>query len=348
MSPASLPQQERQTDVTQTLPSRQPQYTPDARAWFRPVIALPWSAGQRAGVFAPVWRAYAEAIEQAGGTPLWLPPVTNPAALAPVWMWLDGLVLPGGVDVHPSAYGEDLDARLGTVDLEADRIELWLAEEVMQRNIPVLGVNRGMQVMNIARGGSLIQHLAAQQGRPSLHITVGQPRSAPTHPVNIVSGTHLAALIGGVPAMVNSWHHQAIKTLGRGVVIAALAPDDVIEAIEVPDRHFALGVQWAVESLALAGDERMQRVFAGLVEAARTYGSARQTRLLQGRNALDRWERMWVRGLAEYIQARDHLGEEPAGALEESKVQQQLVLKGRLQAVTEALGLPDPTLAGRL
>jgi putative glutamine amidotransferase len=291
-----------------------------------------------------------QAIEQAGGTPLWLPPAADVAVFAPLWLWLDGVLLPGGVDVHPYAYGEDLHPRLGTVDPEADRLELWLAEEAMQRNLPILGVNRGMQVLNVALGGSLFQDLAAQLGT-WLHRKVGQPRSAPAHPVNVMSGTCLADLMGTEPAMVNSWHHQGIKGLGQGVAIASMAPDEVIEAIAVPKHRFACAVQWAVEALALAGDERMQRVFAGFIEAARASGMERKTRLLHGRATLERWERQWVRDLVAYTQGRERLfGEESLGDLEALELRQTLpVLKGRVQAVTEALGLPDSTpSAGRL
>lgn len=346
--------------MTQPLTPRVNQYTPDAPTWHRPIIALPWSAGRRSGLFAPVWHAYAQVIEQAGGTPLWLPLLAGPDALAPLWMWLDGLLLPGGVDVHPYAYGEDPHPLLGAVDPEADRLELWLAQEALERDLPVLGINRGMQVLNVAVGGSLLQDLMAQRETVMSHVTVGQPRQAHAHPVNVRSGTRLAALIGRAPAFVNSFHHQGVQDLGNGISIAALAPDDVIEAIELPDRRFALGVQWAIEALALAGDTRMRRVFAGFVEAACAYGMQRQKRLLHGRASLERWEGMWVRDLAAYSQGRERLyraevsGEqddlEPLGALEELELRRDLpVLKGRVQAVTEALGLPDPTPpAGRL
>ena len=328
--------------MTQTLPSRQNQDT--TPVWYRPTIGIPWTAGPRSKLFAPVWHAYAQAIELAGGTPLWLPPVADVAVLAPLWMWLDGVLLPGGVDVHPYAYGAELHPRLGTVDPEADRLELWLAEEAMQRNIPALGVNRGLQVLNVAVGGSLIQDLAAHLGT-TWHLTVGLPRCAPAHPVSLVPGTRLADLMGAEPALVNSWHHQGIKELGQGVAIAAMAPDEVIEAIEFPKRRFACAVQWSIEALALAGDGRMQRVFAGFIEAARTYGMERRGRLWQGRDALDRWERMWVRDLVAYCQGRERLfGEESLPDLEALELRQELpVLKGRVQAVTEALGLPDST-----
>ena len=144
---------------------------------------------------------------------------------------------------------------------------------------------------------------------------------------------------------MNSVHHQAIKDVGAGIAIAALAPDDMIEAIELPEKRFALGVQWAMEALALASDQRMQGIFTGFVEAARASGVERKARLLQGRAALDRWERMWMHDLVAYCQGRERLfDEETLPDLEALELRQALpVLKGRVQAVTEALGLADPT-----
>lgn len=130
-----------------------------------------------------------------------------------------------------------------------------------------------------------------------------------------------------------------------------MAPDDVVEAIAVPDQRFALGVQWALEALVLAGDRRMQRIFAGFVAAARAAGMQRHGRLMEARAAPERWERMWVRGLAAYILGRERLfGEKTLGDLEARELRhEQPMHKGRLQAVAEALGLPDPTLPlGRL
>ena len=331
--------------MTQLSLPRQPQYTPDTLAWYRPIIGIPWSAGRRAGLFAPIWRAYLEAIEAVGGTPILLPPIPDGAAFAPLWQWLDGLLLPGGVDIEPETYGEAPHPLLGTVDPKADRLELWLAQEVLERDLPLLGINRGLQVLNVACQGTLYQDVGAELDTTWSHLTMGQPRAARAHPVNVVPGTRLAELLGPEPAWVNSLHHQAIKDVGVGVAIATLAPDDVIEAIELPEKRFALGVQWAIEALAATGDERMQRVFAGFVEAARAAGMERKARLLHGRAALERWERMWVRALVAYCQGRERLfGEEPLDDLEALELRQTLpVLKGRVQAITEALHLPDPT-----
>ena len=173
---------------------RQPQYTPDALAWYRPVIGIPWSATRRAGIFAPIWRAYLQAIQDAGATAILLPPVPESAAFAPLWQCLDGLLLPGGLDIQPEIYGEVPHPLLGTVDPEADRLELGLAQEALERDLPLLGINRGVQVLNVACQGTLYQDVGTQLDTTWSHVTVGQPRETHAHPVNSVPGTRLAAL----------------------------------------------------------------------------------------------------------------------------------------------------------
>lgn len=337
--------------MEETTPSRTAQYTPDP-TWYRPVIGIPcaWSAAQ-AKRFAPVWHAYSQVLAQAGGIPVWLPRVSNVEALAPLWMWLDGVLLPGGADVSPACYGEPTHPCLGMVDPEADRMELWLAREALVRQTPLLGINRGLHVLNVVAQGTLYQDVGSQIDTPLCHVAVGQPREWAVHPVALVSGTRLAALLGPEVGWVNSWHHQAIKDVGQDIDIAAMSPDDLVEAIEVRQHRFALAVQWPAEALALAGDARMQRLFVGFVEAARTFGMERRSRLLQAQAARTRWEQMWERDLAAYTQGRARLfGEEALPALEELALRQDLpVLKGRLQATAQVLGLADPTPpAGRL
>jgi putative glutamine amidotransferase len=328
-----------------TTPSRTTEYTPDP-TWFAPVIGIPcpWSAAQ-AKRFAPVWHAYSQVIAQAGGIPLWLPKASEVEALAPLWMWLDGVLLPGGADVEPAWYGEAPHPLLGMVDLEADRLEFWLAREALERQTPVLGINRGLHVLNVVQQGTLYQDLGSQVQTPLCHVARGQSRAAPAHPVALASGTRLAALLGPEVAWVNSWHHQAIKDVGAEIDIAAMSPDDLVEAIEVRAQRFAVAIQWPAEALALAGDVRMQRLFAGFVEVARTCGMERRSRFLQARARAARWEQMWERDLAAYTQGRTRLfGEEDLPALEELALRRDLpVLKGRVQAIAEALGLADPT-----
>lgn len=339
--------------MNQQTSHRQGQYTPGDTGWHRPVIGIPTITGKRAGAVYPLlgaYRPFTELVELAGGTPVLLPPVADPAALAGVFPVLDGLLLPGGGDLHPGAYGEAPHPRLGTVDQEADHLELGLVREGLTWDVPLLAINRGMQVLNVALGGSLFQDLAAQLGGGTWHhITTGQSRTYLAHPVSIMPGTRLASLVGEELLLVNSFHHQGIKRVGEGLVIGALAPDDVVEAIELPQQRFALGIQWSLESLALDGEQRMLTLFQAFIEAASIYGGERRRCQMQGRRVLERLERMWERDVAAYEQQRLALFAEPCrlGALEEVQQRQQLpILKGQVRAVAEALGWPDPTTAG--
>ena len=140
-----------------------------APAWYRPVIGIPaLLAGTYAQASAPVWHAYVQAIEQAGGIPLWLP-VAEAETFSPLWMWLDGVLLPGGMDIQPATYGETPHPLLGQVDSNADQFEFWLAREALERDLPLLGINRGLQVLNVICAGSLFQELGAQLGTAWSH-----------------------------------------------------------------------------------------------------------------------------------------------------------------------------------
>jgi len=335
--------------VEQQTPSRQEHYNTGEASWYRPVIGIPCCGAKRAGARYPLlgtYRPFTELIELAGATPLLLPPVADPAALAGLVALVDGLLLPGGGDVHPQAYGEEPHPLLGTVDVEEDALELSLVREALTWHLPLLGVNRGMQVLNVACGGSLFQDLRSQLGQGVWsHVTTRQARTYLAHPVSVVPKTRLAEIVKTDPLLVNSFHHQGVKHLGAGLAIGALAPDDVIESIELGTACFALGVQWSLEALALDGDQRMLALFQAFIDAARVYGSERRGRGIQARNALSRWEQMWVCDQVAYTEGRRRLlGEEPLGALEELELRRDLpVLKGRLQATAQALNLSDPT-----
>ena len=236
----------------------------------RPVIGIPCYAGKRAGTLRPLYgsnRAYIKALEMAGGTPVLIPHVEDLAALESLCFRLDGLLLPGGADVHPRGYSEEAHPLLGAVDLNEDHLDLALVDYVLEMDLPVLGICRGQQVLNVAVRGTLYQDIRAQRPESLKHATINKPRSYPAHSVNIIAGTRLAELLGEEPLMVNSLHHQAIKSPGRDVVISATAPDGVIEGMELPTHRFAVAVQWHPEELVAAGDERMLKLFQGFVEA---------------------------------------------------------------------------------
>jgi putative glutamine amidotransferase len=199
---------------------------------------------------------YLRAIEAAGGMPIVLPPLGDAAALLDR---LDGVCLSGGPDLDPEAYGAlERHAELGPTEPDLDAFELALARAADERAIPLLGICRGAQALNVAHGGSLHQHVPAHRQT--------EPATAMTHSVHVDAGTLLAQLVGTRPLRVNSFHHQAVDVLGRGLRVVARAADGTIEAVEGPGPRFLLGVQWHAEGLA--AEPRHRALFEALVRAA--------------------------------------------------------------------------------
>ncbi len=204
-------------------------------------------------------RTYSLCVADADAIPVILP-ADEASATAPDQLLdlLDGLLLAGGSDVDPASYGAEPDQRTGGVRAERDRFELALARRALEREIPVLGICRGMQLLNVARGGTLDQHL----DDADLHIHT--PGTFSDHEVRLEPGSLAARSAGPDPGPVRSHHHQGIGELGDGVVASGWAePGGLIEAIEIPDRRWALGVLWHAEEL------RRSPVLAALAAAAR-------------------------------------------------------------------------------
>ena len=204
-------------------------------------------------------RTYSRGISEAGGLPVILPPedasAESPGQLLDL---LDGLVLAGGSDIDPASYGADPDPRTKGSWPERDRFELTLARAALERELPLLGVCRGMQLLNVACGGTLDQHLADAE----LHVHT--PGTFSDHAVRLEPGSLAARAVGSERATVRSHHHQGLGRLGDGLVASGWAdPGEAIEAIEAPDRPWALGILWHTE------EERRSPVLAALVEAAR-------------------------------------------------------------------------------
>jgi putative glutamine amidotransferase len=213
--------------------------------------------------------AYIRAVQRAGGVPVLLPPQLDAASLEALWSRLDGLLLTGGGDVDPARFGEERHPAVYDVSAARDELELTVTERALEDDVPVLAICRGIQVLNVALGGSLHQDIPTDLPGALTH-SQKEPRDRATHPVEVTAeGTQLAAILGRPEVDVNSMHHQAIKTLGSGLREAARAPDGVIEAVELPgDERFVVGVQWHPEEL-VGHDEAARRLFAALVEAAR-------------------------------------------------------------------------------
>jgi putative glutamine amidotransferase len=214
-------------------------------------------------------RYYAEAVEGAGGAPVYIPLIPDRAYLSALCERLDGLVLSGSnSDLDPVYYGEEPHQKLGAVLPERDETDLILLEVAEQRVMPVLGICFGMQSLNVARGGSLIQDLASQTPEALKH-EQGQIVNRPSHHIRIEPSSLLAELASSEKARVNSSHHQAINKVGRDLQVIARAPDGVIEAIiDTRSDRFALGVQWHPE-VGWEKDEFSQAIFKKFIEAAK-------------------------------------------------------------------------------
>lgn len=207
--------------------------------------------------------AYVKALEGAGGRPVLIPPSEH--GVQETLDAVDGLLFSGGSDLDPDLYDQEPHDQTFGVVPERDRAELALLEAALVRDLPVLAVCRGSQVLNVARGGDLVQHLPDIVGDDKHKHT---PGSFADHDVTLQPGTRLASLLGD-HAPVKSHHHQGFGRVGDGLRVAAHAEDGTIEAVEDPSRRFALGVLWHPE----AGEDL--KLFEELVAAARDYRASR-------------------------------------------------------------------------
>jgi putative glutamine amidotransferase len=211
---------------------------------------------------------YLHAIQQAGGVPVLLPPQLSAASLSRLLRGLDGLLLTGGGDVDPALYGEAPHPKVYGVAPARDTVETAAVRAALDRRLPVLAICRGVQVLNVALGGSLYQDVGSDLGT-SLRHSQEAPRDQPSHKVVVEPATRLAETLGAVEIEVNSMHHQAVKQLGAGLRAVAWAPDQIVEGLELEDAsRFVLGVQWHPEEL-VAHSEPARRLFAALVSHTR-------------------------------------------------------------------------------
>ena len=214
-----------------------------------------------------VQRFYTDAILEAGGMPLIPPPLVDEAGLDQLIGLADALVLPGGgFDIDPALYGEAQLPACGELKPERTTFERALLLRALERNLPVLGICGGMQLMNVVRGGTLWQDLPSQNPSGISHFQHG-PKDVPIHDVDVVDGTRLAALVEGARLPVNSTHHQAIKSVGQNLVVSARADDGGVEGIEDPQHPFFVGVQWHPEAMR---ERAHRRIYQGLIDAARS------------------------------------------------------------------------------
>jgi putative glutamine amidotransferase len=221
------------------------------------------------------WRYYGAyapnvlALERAGALPVLIPCGLQEATLRAIYQRLDAVLIPGGGDVDPRHYGAEKHPLTDRIDPERDDTELTVTRWAVEDDLPLFGICRGHQVMNVALGGTLVQDIPSQIDTPITHyVSKELPRSAQGHEVSIHSTSRLAKIIGSTTVAVNSYHHQSVERPAPAAHVTAHAPDGIVEAMEVPDRRFVLSVQWHPEDM-VGDDEAMQRLFDAFVDAAR-------------------------------------------------------------------------------
>jgi len=235
----------------------------------RPIIGITsyaqparWGHWELPAALVPLY--YVESVERAGGRALVVPPSTD--AVDETLDVLDGVVFSGGIDIDPATYGAERDPRTDSAQVQRDAGELALLRCALERDIPTLAICRGLQLLNIARGGDLVQHLPDDVGHDGHRETLG---AFSEHAVDVKEGTKLAEIIGPHHGSVQSSHHQGVGRVGEGLLETAWAEDGSLEGLEDPDKRFAVAVLWHPEM------EEDKRLFEALVEESRRYRAER-------------------------------------------------------------------------
>jgi putative glutamine amidotransferase len=219
---------------------------------------------------------YVEGVAECGGMPVVLPPVAGTRNVEALVGSLDGLLLSGGSDLDPRYYGEEWIPEMGETIPERDEFEVPLVSAALRRGIPVFGICRGLQVLNVALGGTLYQDIAAQLGSDALAHRQTVVKTEPAHTIEVRGGSWVGEAMETEVARVNSYHHQSVKDLADGLVVSATSPDGVIEAVESRDFNdqWLFGVQWHAEAMRRVGVEH-RNLFAALVSAAENHAVRR-------------------------------------------------------------------------
>ncbi len=212
-------------------------------------------------------RPYITALEAVGAAPVIMPLALGNGTLRSLYERLDGLFMAGGGDLNPACYGQGAYTKTEGIDSLRDEAELILTRWALEDGKPLFGVCRGVQTINVAAGGTLLQDVTDQWPNAIRHQYFPEkPRNYVAHEITVLPDTHLSAILGEA-ARVNSFHHQAVEKVGAGFRVAAYAPDGVVEAIEREDGSFAVGVQWHPESL-IDTDSGMYALFEAFVRQA--------------------------------------------------------------------------------
>lgn len=210
-------------------------------------------------------RHYVEGIDATGGIPLLLSPLKSEDKLDTYLSLVDGLLLSGGADLDPVFYNQEPKSGMRRIDPEKDRLELKLGKSALERGIPILGICRGCQMLNVIGGGTLNQHI------DGLKHWQNAPEAYPTHEIEIRRGTKLFQILQTERIRVNTFHHQSVKDVASGFVVSATSKDGVIEGLESTTHPFAVGVQFHLEYL-WKEDPAFKRIFSAFVEASKSRG----------------------------------------------------------------------------
>lgn len=215
-----------------------------------------------------MFESYVQAVDRAGGIPLLIPLTLTEEDLVGVYARLDGVLVPGGGDIDPILFGEELHPKTHDIDPHRDRIELALTRQAVDGGKPFFGICRGAQVFNVALGGTLHQDIPSDFPEALGHYFIPPefPREHIGHEVKVEEESLLARVLGSPIVRVNSRHHQSVKAVAPGLEIVARSPDGVVEAIEKPDHPFALGVQWHPENIT--AQPEMHALFTAFIAAA--------------------------------------------------------------------------------
>ena len=212
---------------------------------------------------------YLKSVEKAGGVPLILPIFDTPEAVERYAAMCDGFIIPGGIDVNPLSYGEEPHPLLQMTRLEYDSYEIRLIKEIYRLRKPMLGICRGIQIINVAFGGTLWQDVSLRPEPTWRHQQKEMDSSSVSHKVLIEEGSLLSSLYGS-ELMTNSYHHQSVKDPGRGLKITARADDGVIEALEAEEDYpFLLAVQWHPECFVILENNPMAPIFTKFIDASK-------------------------------------------------------------------------------
>lgn len=210
----------------------------------------------RAGERVWIRASYTGAVIRAGGIPVWMDMYEDPAVIRALLPQLGGVLFTGGVDLHPKLYGEEIDPKCGDIAEVRDAFEARLFALTEEAEIPVFGICRGIQSMNVFAGGSLHQH---RDGHHNVR-----------HGVEVAEGSRLHKILGKTQINTNSFHHQCVKEIAPGLIVTAHAEDGTVEAIERPGERFFVGVQWHPELLSAQEDDH-HALFCAFIGAAREY-----------------------------------------------------------------------------